>query len=259
MRTTQMMRNLWPHNCDQSEGEWYYFENMNARAFMHQELCGQFGAMWALEQCFEKYNYYVRKEDTGGYNCRPITGGTGTSLHAHMIAIDVNWRTNPYGSHLVTDMPKAMINEIEGIRTMSGAQVWRWGGDWNNNEVRDDPNYDAMHFEIQCSRTELATGISLKTVPYTPPKRKERTMVAVTFKMPVLAIGDKGEDVTRLQKYLQQSGYDVYVDGGFGPETEQTIKDIQAFFGIRLLQPGVVEEQTWANIIYIHFMKLFPT
>lgn len=67
--------------------------------------------------------------------------------------------SNPYGAHLVTNMPLAMIQAICGIRTNSGAQVWNWGGNWHGNK-------DAMHFEIVCTPGDLLSGINQRTIPF---------------------------------------------------------------------------------------------
>ena len=115
-------------------------------------------AVQALDACLAAHGYRTRKADTGAYNCRRITGGTGYSLHAYGIAIDINWQTNPYGRTLRTDMPSVMVRDIKAIRTRSGKQVWRWGGDYQTNK-------DAMHYEIVCRRPDLATGIDPATVP----------------------------------------------------------------------------------------------
>lgn len=116
-------------------------------------------ALKALNAVLIDWDYRTRR-DTGAYNCRQITGGTNYSLHAYGIAVDLNWSTNPYGRTLVTDMPFGMIEAIEGIRTASGVQVWRWGGRYSNNK-------DAMHFEVVASPAELARGIQSQTTTNT--------------------------------------------------------------------------------------------
>lgn len=117
-------------------------------------------AIRALDMCFTVHNYEVRKADTGCYNCRTITGGTGYSLHAYGLPPDVNWSTNPYGPRLVTDMPPAMILDIEAIRTVDGLTVWRWGGRYSGNK-------DAMHFDPQVTPEQIARGIDWATVATT--------------------------------------------------------------------------------------------
>jgi hypothetical protein len=118
-------------------------------------------AVNALNEQLRAHSYETRRNDTGAYNCRKITGGSGYSLHAYGIAMDLNWQSNPYGRQLVTDMPPAMVNAIKAIRTNNGKQVWRWGGDYANNK-------DAMHYEVVCTPADLATGIKGGVV--TPPK-----------------------------------------------------------------------------------------
>lgn len=126
-------------------------------------------AVQALSAQLRAYNYATRAADTGAYNCRRITGGSGYSLHAYGIAIDINWNSNPYGSRLKTNMPRPMIEAIKAIRTNNGQQVWRWGGDYTGNK-------DAMHFEIVCRPADLATGIKSSggggTNPTPAPKPK---------------------------------------------------------------------------------------
>lgn len=118
-------------------------------------------AFRALNACLVAHDYRTRRADTGAYNCRRITGGTGYSLHAYGIAADLNWQTNPYGRNLVTDMPPAMRAAIKAIRTRNGVRVFGWGGDYRTNK-------DAMHFEVVCRPSDLATGIDLATIPGHP-------------------------------------------------------------------------------------------
>lgn len=132
----------------------------------------------ALDAVFQAHDYQPSAPDCGAYNCRKITGGTGYSLHSYgpgdrftfwtgvtistALAVDINWRDNPYGPNLVTDMPRAMVDDVLRIRTRNGQQVWRWGGDYRTNK-------DAMHFEIVCGPRDLGTGIDQTTVAGSTP------------------------------------------------------------------------------------------
>jgi D-alanyl-D-alanine carboxypeptidase len=109
-------------------------------------------AVTRLNDILIAWDYRTRSADTGAYNCRQITGGSGYSLHAYGIALDINWQSNPYGPNLITDMPRGMVDEITALRTGNGQRVWEWGGNWSGNK-------DAMHYEIDCSPADLATGI----------------------------------------------------------------------------------------------------
>ena len=158
MQTTSQLRQLWAPAC-------------NAANCVTVPLYGEgrvtvdrrtVEAVRALNACLQAHRYPTRRNDTGAYNCRKITGGSGYSLHSYGIALDINWTTNPYGPRLITDMPSAMVNDIKAIRTKGGAAVWRWGGDYRRNK-------DAMHYEVACSPAALATGIvGSKPVPKPP-------------------------------------------------------------------------------------------
>lgn len=149
-RTTQQVREAWSPAC-QTKG------------------ADLVAAYQALDAVMKKHGYKPRSGVTGAFNCRKITGGTGYSLHAYgpgviftfwtgvrvttAVAVDVNWDKNPYGPRLITDMPRAMVDDICAIKTVDGLQVWRWGGYYSNNK-------DAMHYEIVVSPAELRKGIA---------------------------------------------------------------------------------------------------
>lgn len=116
-------------------------------------------AFHALFDCFGRHRYPVNPEKTGVYNCRPVTGGDYLSSHAFAIAGDVNWDTNPYTTSLVTDMPDAMVDEAEGLTTVDGIRIWRWGGDFDANPDTPQRHYDAMHWEIIATPEELRAGV----------------------------------------------------------------------------------------------------
>lgn len=122
----------------------------------------------ALDAVFKKWNYAPVSGMTGSFNCRQITGGSNYSLHAYKdgdtytfwngtavtmaAAVDVNWNKNPYGSRLITDMPRGMVDEICSLRTANDKQLWGWGGYYLGNK-------DAMHFELHCTAADIRTGI----------------------------------------------------------------------------------------------------
>lgn len=121
----------------------------------------------------EANNYAPRDGETYAANCRAVTGGAKESMHALFgkgswltwtgvkvntaNATDFNSTTNPYGLVLHTDMPRVMVDAILAVRTNSGVQVFQWGGYFSAHK-------DAMHFEICCSKADLATGIDMATV-----------------------------------------------------------------------------------------------
>lgn len=137
MASTSEMRAAWAPACDSGGMQTIDFGNQGARITVDEITV----PIWrAVEAIFAKYNYGIRRADTGAYNCRQITGGSGYSLHAYGIAVDVNWQSNPYSSRLITDMPPGAIREIEALN-VAGRPVLRWGGRYSGNK-------DAMHFEV---------------------------------------------------------------------------------------------------------------
>jgi hypothetical protein len=90
---------------------------------------------------------------TGGFVCRPVTGGTGYSEHAYGLAIDVNTFQNPYqrGGVVLPELASAYLDRgwvrpgmiIPGgpvVRALA-AIGWEWGGDWRTLK-------DYQHFSL---------------------------------------------------------------------------------------------------------------
>lgn len=128
-------------------------------------------AVEALGAVFKTWRYDVRpgypEGDTGAYNCRRQRHDPNAphSVHAWGGAVDVNWQTNPAGKTLRTDMKRGMVDDVLRIKTRSGQQVWRWGGDWDSDGDSSDHSYvDAMHYEVYATPGELASGIDWSTV-----------------------------------------------------------------------------------------------
>lgn len=137
MASTSQMRAAWAPPCDSGGMTTIDFGNAGARVTVDKLTV----PIWrAVEAIFARYRYTIRRADTGAYNCRQITGGSGYSLHAYGIAVDINWQSNPYSSRLITDMPAGAIREIEALN-VNGQPVLRWGGRYSGMR-------DSMHFEV---------------------------------------------------------------------------------------------------------------
>src|SRR5262249_23169773 len=135
---------------------------------------------------------------------------------------------------LVTDMPKAMVNDILAIRTNNGQQLWGWGGNYRSAK-------DAMHFEIVCAPADVATGINWSTV-----KQPKLTPTKVD-QWPLIGRGDGGPAVEELHKRLKivkpgEPGFGI-----FGPVTEAAVGEYQRTHG--LTADGRVGMQTWTAIL----------
>lgn len=232
MLTTSELRAVWAPPCDPS-----LLKTVELVQGVRVQCRAEIGtAVQALGRVLEAHNYVVRAGDTGGYNCRDITGGSGHSLHAYGIAIDINWNTNPYRKDnvLVTDMPRAMVRNILRIRTNNGKQVWGWGGNYRTVK-------DPMHFEIVCTPEDIATGIDWSTV-HQPALRPE-----APHRWPLLRRGDRGPAVEKLHDLLGvarpgEAGYGI-----FGPKTEAAVREYQERHGLEV--DGRVGRQTWTALL----------
>jgi hypothetical protein len=232
MRSTSELRSLWAPACRGT-----YISRTLVPGVKVEVDKRTAEAVQALGMVFQAHDYQVRQGDTGAFNCRKITGGTGFSLHSYGIAIDVNWNSNPYRrDRLVTDMPKAMIADVYRIQTRDGVRVWRWGGDWDSKPATSHSSYDAMHFEVVASPTELQAGIDWSTV------KKQTPDTSRPSTWPTLHPGDRGPSVQQLQIELK-----VAADGIYGPATLAAVQRYQASRG--LVPDGIVGLATWTALL----------
>ena len=62
----------------------------------------------------------------------------------------------------------------------------------------------------------------------------------------MVTLGDKGKEVSQLQKYLSMLGYDLVIDGRFGNKTLRSLKAFQKKYGLTL--DGMAGAQTFAAL-----------
>jgi hypothetical protein len=102
-----------------------------ARFWLHPAVADLF-EVW-MTYCSRRFNYEIRPEVSGGYNCRAISGTSIPSTHSYGLAPDINWDENPMGQSVKTDIPKGMVSVGWAYRIY-------WGGWFAGNP-------DPMHFE----------------------------------------------------------------------------------------------------------------
>lgn len=215
-------------------------------------------AFRALAAVMLHYGYAFEETAGGTLNCRYIGGTTVTSFHAHGIAGDWNPSRNRYrvSSGLIqwgrqTDMPKAMVEAIEAIKSVSGHRVFEWGGRWSNIK-------DPMHYELDIYRAHLTTGINLATLPAGAWTRYNKwltgtpTPIGGNDPMLGLDIGKEGDavvesvEVATLQKLLIDRGQDLGewgpngdgVDGRAGDDTRRGLNRWKTSAGITSATSG---------------------
>jgi peptidoglycan hydrolase-like protein with peptidoglycan-binding domain len=232
MRTTSELRRLWAPAC-QCELSTLLLHS-GARVSVHKAAVEAFRA---IDGVMQSAAYAPRVRDTGGFNCRKITGGTAHSLHAHGIAVDYNWNSNPFRADgkLITDMPPKMVAAIKAIRTKGGQPVFRWGGDFSRVK-------DAMHFEVVASPRELASGINWSKLEVREPDPAKPST------WPVLQQGDRGPTVKVLQQRLADAKCPCDpIDGIFGKGTEGSVRHFQDTRSLDV--DGRVGLQTWTALL----------
>ena len=242
--TTTQLRNTWGPPCSFNKATFAFWTGV--KVTVDHRITEALGALDAI---MARYGYKPTAPDVGAFVCRKITGGTGYSLHAYGIAVDINWQANPYTKGpLITDMPRAMVNEITALRTNSDAPVWGWGGNYRSIK-------DAMHYEIVCTPGDLATGIKGAAAP--PLTDDQKALVFLSAREKAKALPELGQghrrrphrrSVAKLQQLLGMTRTGVY-----GTATRAKVKGVQTFFGLPVT--GVVDQETWAWIIYAALVK----
>lgn len=184
----------------------------------------------ALNEIWDKCGHDQKKIDDlrlsvydGTYNPRKIAGSDRWSNHAFGAAIDIDAAHNGFNTGHGT-MPQVAIDAFKRVG-------FRWGGDYKG---RTDP----MHFEA-CGGGTFNTEAVTPPSP-TPTPEPTPTPLPPTPELPVLQIGAKGTDVEFAQHLL-------FVDGIFGKQTEQAVKDFQEAEG--LVVDGIIGPNTWKALI----------
>lgn len=76
---------------------------------------------------------------------------------------------------------------------------------------------------------------------------KEETTGYVASKYPTIRRGAKGEIVVQLQDLLSKAGYNLAIDGIFGPGTQSCVRAYQKKHG--LVVDGIVGPKTWGELL----------
>lgn len=97
------------------------------------------------------YGFFPDTDNSSGFACREMVGGTRWSRHAEGLAFDLNPRQNPYisgdtvlppGSVYDPDAPGTLTPDHPVVQAFKDLG-WEWGGDWL--DTRGFADY--MHFQ----------------------------------------------------------------------------------------------------------------
>jgi Putative peptidoglycan binding domain len=94
--------------------------------------------------------------------------------------------------------------------------------------------------------TPITTSPATTTRAATTTATTPATPAAVPVPTEQLAFGDRGAEVSKLQRALTRAGYPVAVDGVYGDDTKTAVKDLQA--DADLPQDGIAGPQTLAAL-----------
>ena len=197
----------------------------------------------AVAATMHYFGYPFREQAGGSVVCRRITGGTGTTLHAHGIAVDWNPSKNAYRKSWgviqwgrQTDMPAAMVRAIEAITLTNGRHPVQWGGRWTNTK-------DPMHYQVAVLADQLAP-VNLASLPRgawagylawtgEAPTRKGDPMLGHSIGRTTDPVGPSTPETATLQVMLTDRGfYGGAIDGIGGPITRQALLDWKKAVGI---------------------------
>ena len=172
----------------------------------------------------------------GGYNVRPIRGGTAWSSHAFGAAIDIRYTNR---QHLDTIILPFLIDHsaelgIQRIHDYQRARYWQAGAGWIGRPPGQGM-LDSIHIETHRDTWNDMTPIvdRLNTPQPSKPKYPGRP----------LRQGSSGVNVRRIQAELGG----LTVDGQFGPKTDAAVRAFQKAH--KLTVDGIVGPLTWAALV----------
>lgn len=234
----------------------------------------------AFEIMDTKHHYAVWASRGGeswgpwGYSNRPINGTERPSGHSGALSVDINAPYNPYSTTFQSDMPPAMVRDLESLGLY-------WGGRYTGQK------YDTMHFGfcrkpasvagyIARARTLLGSPAPKPPAPKpptpTPPAPKPPIAPKYTpppsVKWPLPAghyFGLKSGPpqshgganhwevpwVKWIQTRMKELGYGSLVsDGNFGPKTKTAVAAWQkGRHAATTTRPGEVWQDDFMNLI----------
>jgi murein L,D-transpeptidase YcbB/YkuD len=160
---------------------------------------------------------------TAGMLCARLIRGSHSSISNHSWGTAIDLTLNKILDTRGDNKTQVGLAKIAPIFNSHG---WYWGGGF--------PTEDAMHFELseQKIRELHAAGVFGGAVTSLPAT--------------ALSIGDRGQQVKRLQEALNAQGENLTADGIFGPGTHAAVVSFQARHGLN--PDGIVGPATRAAL-----------
>jgi putative chitinase len=160
------------------------------------------------------------------------------------------WNYDYFGKKLGVDLVNnPELAETPRIAVLTACEFWKGRGISQFADANDiigvTKRINPGLMGLQDRRNYLAKAQAV--IPKTIFTSTDSSVQKTDINSVVLAkIGDKSETVSRIQKLLYDIGYDINVDGIFGPRTEIIIRDFQKRNG--LLSNGIVDSDTMERL-----------
>lgn len=187
---------------------------------------------------------YPQGRSMGIFNCRPVVGGTVTSLHGEGRALDwgmpmVNGRGTPEG--------RAIVHRLGADGAALGLQaiiydrtIWSAKSPEGRPYKGAAPHFDHLHIEMTRKAAKVMTLATFRSV-LDGGGGGGGQQQGSDFPGQALKRGSKGDAVRRVQAKLG-----IGADGIFGAQTEAAVKAFQSSKG--LTADGIVGPRTWAAL-----------
>ena len=181
-------------------------------------------------------------DNTSAFNCREITGGGAMSRALvgqggrHQSAREPVRQERgvlpPAGEAFLDrgDVRPGMIVDGDVVTTAFASIGFVWGGDWTRLK-------DYQHFEASSATSGAAAPGAGAVCP---------TYTENPGTYPV-KVCQRGLAVENVQRQLVRHGYDVDIDGYFGPQTRAAVRRFQSDHGLEV--DGLVGPITWPALL----------
>jgi hypothetical protein len=209
--------------------------------------------------------------NNGCYIERDIRSGSSPSSHSHGAATDRNWpdRLIAVSKILPFLIDNSRELHVQAIHDYFGCRIWRAGRTSNIGEAhtlwwrKQTPSSSGMGqswarwFHIETTESGWADSRPITdrlggvVLPPPDPTPVPPGGISVVFTRTIKP-GDSGPDVGFVQTVLRAPGSPtgnklIIVDGKYGPQSVQAVKNVQAFTG--LVADGIIGPRTQAKFM----------
>lgn len=160
----------------------------------------------------------------------------------------IDWSANQMIEKCTESGDFSKIPEVPGLLVWKSGHVGVFVGTVNGKKICIESKGHNFGV-IEGSSTAWKRWGRLPFIEYVTPDPEPTFKEWCRPTVPVLREGHKGIQVKVLQSALNLQGYDLNVDGHFGPKTKAVVAEWQSKKALKRITPGVVGIVTWNSII----------